>query len=100
MNRSQVPPPSFCPSLHVLRAQQHHGITIDDVLIHDEKAGEPTLAFLLSRLIGPHFPECLGVFRCVQRPTFEQLLDESFLLGSPPRGLEALLKGDESWAVA
>jgi 2-oxoglutarate ferredoxin oxidoreductase subunit beta len=77
-----------------------HGITIDDVLIHDEKAAEPTLAFLLSRLIGPHFPECLGVFRCVQRPTFEQLLEESFLLGAPPRGLETLLLGDESWVVA
>ena len=77
-----------------------HGITIDDVLIHDEKASEPTLAFLLSRLIGPQFPECLGVFRSVQRPTQEQLLEESFHQGEPPRSLESLLAGDESWVVA
>jgi 2-oxoglutarate ferredoxin oxidoreductase subunit beta len=76
------------------------GITMDDILIHDEKASEPTLAFLLSRLIGPHFPECLGVFRSVQRPTYQQLLDESFRQGDPPKKLEALLVGDESWVVA
>ncbi|MSQ95417.1 MAG: 2-oxoacid:ferredoxin oxidoreductase subunit beta [Gemmataceae bacterium] len=77
-----------------------HGIRIDDVLIHDEKASEPTLAFLLSRLIGPQFPECLGVFRSVQRPTHAELLDESFRLGDPARKLESLLAGDESWVVA
>jgi 2-oxoglutarate/2-oxoacid ferredoxin oxidoreductase subunit beta len=77
-----------------------HGITIDDILIHDEKAAEPTLAFLLSRLAGPAFPECLGVFRSVQRPTFEQLLDESQQLGPPMKPLESLLAGDESWTVA
>jgi 2-oxoglutarate ferredoxin oxidoreductase subunit beta len=76
------------------------GITMDDVLIHDEKASEPTLAFLLSRLVGPHFPECLGVFRAVQRPSYEQLLEESFQQGAPPRPLQALLAGDETWAVA
>src|SRR5262249_11460489 len=77
-----------------------HGITMDDILIHDEKASEPTLAFLLSRLIGPHFPECLGVFRSVQRPTHQQLLDESFRQGEPPRPLAELLAGDETWTVA
>jgi 2-oxoglutarate ferredoxin oxidoreductase subunit beta len=77
-----------------------HGITMDDILIHDEKASEPTLAFLLSRLVGPHFPECLGVFRSVQRPTHQQLLDESFLEGEPPCSLATLLAGDESWVVA
>jgi 2-oxoglutarate ferredoxin oxidoreductase subunit beta len=76
-----------------------HGITIDDILIHDEKASEPTLAFLLSRLIGPQFPECLGVFRSVQRPTHQQLIDESFHQGNPPRPLAKLLAGDESWTV-
>lgn len=77
-----------------------HGITIDDILIHDEKATEPTLAFLLSRLAGPAFPECLGVFRSVQRPTFEQQLEESVQLGEPMCKLESWLAGDESWVVA
>jgi 2-oxoglutarate ferredoxin oxidoreductase subunit beta len=76
------------------------GITIDDVIIHDEKASEPTLAFLLSRLVGPQFPECLGVFRSVPRPTHEQLLEASLQQAGPPRDFAALLAGDESWVVA
>src|ERR1051325_5565334 len=59
-----------------------HGITIDDVMIHDEKAVEPTLAFLLSRLVGPAFPECLGVFRSGQRPPVEPARHRT--RGAPP----------------
>ncbi len=77
-----------------------HGITMDDIVIHDEKASEPILAFLLSRLIRPEFPECLGVFRAVTRPTHQQLLDVSFQEGPLPRGLDSILAGDESWLVA
>jgi 2-oxoglutarate ferredoxin oxidoreductase subunit beta len=78
--------------------QVGNGVTIDDLIIHDEKAPEPTQAFLLSRLAGPDYPECLGVFRCVQRPTFdEQVGQRSRRRG---RDLRALLTGDDSWVVA
>ncbi len=77
-----------------------NGVTIDDLIIHDEKAPEPTQAFLLSRLLGPDFPECLGVFRCVQRPTFEDLLARQSREAQRPRaGLRELLCGDDSWVV-
>ena len=40
------------------------GITEEDLLVHDEKAPEPSLAYLLSRLRNEDgFPEPLGVFR-------------------------------------
>src|ERR671939_97826 len=52
------------------------GITVDDLLIHDEKAEEPSLAYLLSRMVYPRFPECVGVFRAVERPTFDDLLNK------------------------
>ena len=53
----------------------------------DERAEQPTLAFLLSRLAGPDFPECLGVFRRVERPTYEDQLREQLrpILGSEVR---------------
>jgi 2-oxoglutarate ferredoxin oxidoreductase subunit beta len=75
-----------------------NGVTIDDLMIHDERAAEPTQAFLLSRLVGPDHPECLGIFRCVQRPTYEELLARK---ATPPRqrGLRELLLGDDSWVV-
>ncbi|HZZ78831.1 MAG TPA: 2-oxoacid:ferredoxin oxidoreductase subunit beta [Gemmataceae bacterium] len=76
------------------------GITIDDMIIHDEKASEPTLAFLLSRLAGPQFPECFGIFRSVQRPTHEQQLEAAFREGAAPLEFDKLLAGDESWTIA
>src|SRR6266849_2684168 len=51
------------------------GISIDDLLMHDEKAEEPTLAYLLSRMVFPRYPECIGVFRSVERPTFDDLVN-------------------------
>src|ERR671936_77689 len=53
-----------------------NGIAVDDLLIHDEKAEEPSLAYLLSRMGTRRFPECVGVFRCVQRPTYEDQLNQ------------------------
>jgi 2-oxoglutarate/2-oxoacid ferredoxin oxidoreductase subunit beta len=76
-----------------------NGITIDDLIIHDEKATEPTQAFLLSRLAGPDFPECLGVFRCVQRPTYEEMLARRRTQQRPPHSLRELVHGDDSWVV-
>ena len=43
-------------------------VKADDLLIHDEKAPEPSLAFLLSRMRYPDFPEPLGVLRRRPRP--------------------------------
>jgi 2-oxoglutarate/2-oxoacid ferredoxin oxidoreductase subunit beta len=77
-----------------------NGVTIDDLIIHDEKAPEPTQAFLLSRLIGPEFPECLGIFRCVQRPTYEELLARRARAAPAARPLRELLTGADSWVVA
>src|SRR5271166_1543222 len=51
-----------------------NGITADDLLIHDERAEEPSLAYLLSRMVYPRFPECIGVFRCVERLTYEDMI--------------------------
>jgi 2-oxoglutarate ferredoxin oxidoreductase subunit beta len=79
-----------------------NGVTIDDLVIHDERAEQPTLAFLLSRLAGPDFPECLGVLRRVERPTYEDQLRRQVAdarHGRGPGRLEQLLAGDEAWTV-
>lgn len=71
------------------------------LLVHDERATEPTLAFLLSRFAYPSFPECMGVFRCLERPTYVDQLTEARAAaqraGVP--SLERLLEGDEPWDV-
>ncbi|MBM4070521.1 MAG: 2-oxoacid:ferredoxin oxidoreductase subunit beta [Planctomycetes bacterium] len=78
------------------------GITVDDLLIHDEKAEEPSLAYLLSRMVHPRFPECVGVFRAVQRPTYEDLLNKQIEDIRRNRGagkLEDLFASDDVWVV-
>src|SRR5260370_34886739 len=52
------------------------GITEDDLLFHDEKATEPSLAFLLSRMRHPEFPEPMGVFRDVSAPIYDKRVTE------------------------
>jgi len=78
------------------------GITADDLLIHDERAEEPSLAYLLSRMVYPRFPECVGVYRCVRRPTYEEQLDQQIqeVIQKKGRGkLEELFTSDDTWVV-
>jgi 2-oxoglutarate ferredoxin oxidoreductase subunit beta len=78
------------------------GITVDDLLIHDEKAEEPSLAYLLSRMVYPRFPECIGVFRCVERPTYDDMVSKQVedVQRAKGRGkLEDLFASDDTWVV-
>jgi 2-oxoglutarate ferredoxin oxidoreductase subunit beta len=83
------------------------GINSDDLLIHDEKAEEPTLAYLLSRMVhtsggDDSFPEVVGVLRAVQRPAHHELLEQQITDVTKTRGkgnLQDLLTGDETWVV-
>ncbi len=79
-----------------------NGITVDDLLMHEEKAEEPSLAYLLSRMVYPRFPECVGVFRCAQRPCYDELVNKQVedVIRSKGRGkLEDLFSSDDSWVV-
>jgi 2-oxoglutarate ferredoxin oxidoreductase subunit beta len=79
-----------------------NGIGVDDLLIHDERAEEPSLAYLLSRMVQPRFPECVGVYRCVQKPTYEDLLNaqvEETIKKKGPGDLDELFRNDDLWVV-
>jgi 2-oxoglutarate ferredoxin oxidoreductase subunit beta len=79
-----------------------NGISVDDLLIHDEKAEEPSLAYLLSRMVHPEFPECVGVYRAVERPTFDDVLNKQIedAIRAKGRGkLEDLFRNDDTWEV-
>ena len=78
------------------------GITVDDLLIHDEKAEEPSLAYLLSRMVYPRFPECIGVYRCVERPTYDDMVNRQIEDSQRTKGrgkLEDLFTSDDTWVV-
>lgn len=75
---------------------------IDDLLTHDEVAATPTLAYLLSRMYLPEFPEVFGVFRSVRKPTYEELLDKQIAENTAKRGpgkIQDLFKAEDLWTV-
>jgi 2-oxoglutarate ferredoxin oxidoreductase subunit beta len=78
------------------------GIKEDDLLFHDEKATEPTLAYLLSRMRYPEFPEPIGVFRAVERPQYDQRLNQQVQEAIAKKGegdLAALFDSGDTWTV-
>jgi 2-oxoglutarate ferredoxin oxidoreductase subunit beta len=78
------------------------GVTEKDLLVHDEKALEPTLAYLLSRLTHPDYPVPVGVFYAVERPRLEEILGQQSIQATARLGagsLERLLGSGPTWTV-
>jgi 2-oxoglutarate ferredoxin oxidoreductase subunit beta len=79
-----------------------NGIDADRLPIHDEAAPRPMLAYLLSLLAHPEFPESVGVFRCVTRPTHDELVERQLAETISRRGrgtLDELFEADDVWEV-
>jgi 2-oxoglutarate ferredoxin oxidoreductase subunit beta len=78
------------------------GVKEDDLLFHDEKAAEPTLAYLLSRMRHPEVPEPIGVFRDVERPLYDVELNKQLADAKAKKGegdLNKLYTSGECWTV-
>jgi 2-oxoglutarate ferredoxin oxidoreductase subunit beta len=79
------------------------GITEDDLLFHDEKSPEPSLAYLLSRMrYEDGFPEPIGVFRCVDAPRYDDMVNQQIEESVKEKGqgdLAALFHSGETWTV-
>jgi 2-oxoglutarate ferredoxin oxidoreductase subunit beta len=80
-----------------------NGITERDILVHDETAKQPTLAYLLARMNFPEFPVPIGVFYSAQRPTLEGMLETQATQATAALGagsLDRLLKSGASWTIS
>ncbi len=78
-------------------------VSQDDLIIHDEKATDPSMAFRLARMVYPEFPEPLGVFRAVEKPPYEELLMGQIQAAKEKRGvgtLDRLFHAGDTWKVA
>ena len=79
------------------------GISEDDLLFHDEKSPEPSLAYLLSRMrVEDDFPEPIGVFRCVDAPRYDKVVNQQMEQAVKDKGkgdLTALFHTGETWTV-
>jgi 2-oxoglutarate ferredoxin oxidoreductase subunit beta len=73
----------------------------ENLLVHNEKAAEPTLAYFLSRMGPPDFPTPLGVFRAVEKPVYDQLLRDQVAEAEASTAVDmnALYRQGQTWEV-
>jgi len=79
-----------------------NGITESDILVHDIHLQDPSVAFMLARMEQPNFPQPVGIFRAVERPSYEQLMAdqiETAISKSGPGSLEKLIYSGDMWTV-
>jgi 2-oxoglutarate/2-oxoacid ferredoxin oxidoreductase subunit beta len=72
------------------------------VAVHREGHESPAYAFALASLARPSFPLPIGVFRAVQKTTYESLLDEQVTGAVAELGkgdLRKVLYGGDTWTV-
>src|ERR1043165_9431550 len=79
-----------------------NGITEADILVHDIHLQDPSVAFMLARMEQPDFHQPVGVFRAVERPSYDEMLTdqiESAIAKSGPGSLDKLINSGDMWTV-
>jgi len=79
----------------------------DAILVHDSRADDPTTAFAISRLTdsGYLYRAPIGIFRQVERPTYDDLARDQIDTareqspGETEDRLTALINGPDTWTV-
>ena len=88
--------------LHPEVVQLGDGVTESDLLVHDEEAEDPYLAYMLSRMWYPQFPVPVGILRSVRRPTHDELMTGQITAAKEQSGegdLARVLVSGETWVV-
>ena len=79
-----------------------NGITEADLLVHDINLQDPSVAFMLARMEQPDFPQPVGIFRAVDRPSYDEMMTEQIetaIAKSGPGSLEKLIYSGDMWTV-
>lgn len=80
-----------------------NGVKESDILIHNEHDADNILAFFLSRFKKPDFPVPLGVFRGVEAPVYNELVQaqvDDVTAKKKPGSVADLLKSGDTWKVS
>ena len=79
-----------------------NGITENDLLVHDIHLNDPSVAFMLARMEQPDFPQPVGIFRMIERPTYEDMMVDQIDASIAKSGLgslEKLIHSGDTWVV-
>jgi 2-oxoglutarate/2-oxoacid ferredoxin oxidoreductase subunit beta len=79
-----------------------NGVTENDLLVHNIHLNDPSVAFMLARMEQPEFPQPVGIFRAIDRPTYEDMMVdqiEASVAKAGPGNLEKLINSGDTWIV-
>ncbi len=86
----------------VIELGSETGLNENDCLVHDVHIEDPSVAFMLGRMEHPEFPQPVGIFRDVQRETYEDLLAHQIEESVARQGrgqLHKLIHSGDMWVV-
>lgn len=78
------------------------GMDTAELLVHNEKNPFPHYAYLLTQMTAPEMPVPFGIFRAIERPTYDQMLQNQVdqAIASKGKGeLKDLLYASDTWVV-
>ncbi|CAA9285029.1 MAG: 2-oxoglutarate/2-oxoacid ferredoxin oxidoreductase, beta subunit [uncultured Corynebacteriales bacterium] len=90
------------PATGSIRVEEHVAADDPRVVVHDAHNADPAYAFALSRLSGTDLRYTpMGVFRSVERPTYDRLLNDQLdqARAAAEPDLAGLLAGGDTWTV-
>ncbi|HEY0004697.1 MAG TPA: 2-oxoacid:ferredoxin oxidoreductase subunit beta [Pyrinomonadaceae bacterium] len=82
-----------------------NGITEEDILVHNIYLDDPSVAFMLARMEyreGGEFPQPVGIFRAIERDSYEHMMAQQIEQAISKQGLgnlEKLINGGDTWVV-
>ena len=79
-----------------------NGMATSDLHVHDIHREDSSLAFMLGRMTQPDFPQPVGIFRQVERLTYETAVHEQIERAITKQGrgeLAKLIGGGDVWVV-
>ncbi|HXG92325.1 MAG TPA: 2-oxoacid:ferredoxin oxidoreductase subunit beta [Blastocatellia bacterium] len=79
-----------------------NGVSESELIVHDEKAPDSYLAYMLARMEYPEYPVPIGIFRDVEKASYESLVAEQIntaLEKMGPGDLEKLINSGDTWVI-
>jgi 2-oxoglutarate ferredoxin oxidoreductase subunit beta len=88
--------------MHLEVVELGNGVSESELIVHNEKAPDSYLAYMLARMEYPDYPVPIGVFRDVSKPTYEDMLTAQVKQAVDTMGpgdLEKLINAGETWVI-
>jgi len=89
-------------NLHMEVGPADNGENGSDVVVHDETLDDPYLSYMLGGMRWPDYPEAIGVFRAVRKPTYDEELHDQIRQVREAEGegsLHDLIYSGERWHI-